>query len=64
MFRPVQKRLVKGEKPFIDPRYKERSVAERVLVRVLQRSWAFNPDDRITIFEALQRLEQAIVQSD
>ena len=50
---------MKGEKPFIDPRYKERSMAERVLVEVLQRSWAFNPDDRITIFEALQLLEQA-----
>ena len=45
--------------PFIDPRYKERSAAERALVEVLELCWKYDPDERIDIFGALRMLEAA-----
>ena len=54
------KKLIKGEKPYVDPRYKTRSFAEGKLVEVLEKCLAFNPGDRPTIFAILEMLTTSI----
>ena len=55
-----QERIMKGQKPPIDPRYPERSFAERTLVEIIERCWIYDPDERIDIFEAVETLLDAI----
>ena len=55
----VKKLVKKGETAFIDPRYKERSFAEKSLAELIPRCWKYNPDDRITIFELVDELRSA-----
>eukprot|EP00543_Licmophora_paradoxa_P000828 CAMPEP_0202458468 /NCGR_PEP_ID=MMETSP1360-20130828/25669_1 /ASSEMBLY_ACC=CAM_ASM_000848 /TAXON_ID=515479 /ORGANISM="Licmophora paradoxa, Strain CCMP2313" /LENGTH=503 /DNA_ID=CAMNT_0049079031 /DNA_START=636 /DNA_END=2147 /DNA_ORIENTATION=- len=54
----AKERLRKGEKPYIDPRYRTRSELEGFLVELIEKCWAFNPDDRPTIFELLVVLRE------
>jgi hypothetical protein len=55
-----QERIMKGEKPPIDPRYRERSFAERTMVDIIERCWIYNPDERIDIFEVVHILRDAV----
>jgi len=59
----VQKRMKRGETPFIDERYRKRSYAERKLAELLDGCWAFNPDGRISIFEAREFLMEAVKEN-
>ena len=40
-------------------RYRTRSFAEKTLVEVMERTWAFHPDDRIDVFEIVKILREA-----
>jgi len=56
----VQTQLIDGEIPFIDPRYRERSFADRTLVDLMKRCWVYDPAERISIFEAVDVLKKAV----
>ena len=60
----VQEKLIDGELPYIDPRWKERSFAEGKLVELMERCWIYDPDERIGIFEAVEFLESAIEENE
>lgn len=47
------------EKPFIDPRFQNSSVAEKALANVIPRMWIYEPDDRIDAFEIIKLLREA-----
>lgn len=51
---------MKGDLPFIDDRYRTRSYAESALVRIMERCWAFDPDERADIFEVVDHLRRAV----
>lgn len=55
-----QDRIMKGQKPPIDSRYRERSAAERTLVEIIERCWTYDPDNRIDIFEIVEKLSDAV----
>lgn len=57
-------KIAGGETAFIDPRYRERSFAESKLVEVIERCYAFNPDERADINEIQQMLEEAIAEDN
>eukprot|EP00934_Nitzschia_sp_Nitz4_P000581 Nitzschia sp. Nitz4//scaffold184_size43902//14104//16178//NITZ4_007280-RA/size43902-processed-gene-0.14-mRNA-1//-1//CDS//3329539645//581//frame0 len=54
--RDPKERMVEGETAFIDPRYAKRSEAEFTIVKVLLRCFAYNPEDRASIFEIVDML--------
>jgi len=56
----VQKKLIARELAFVDPRWKDRSYEEGKLVELLPKCWAYDPDERISIFDAVKFLRQAI----
>ena len=56
----VQRRVMVGETPYIDPRWRERSFAEGKLIEVMQKMWTYNPDERIDIFEVIAFLRDAL----
>lgn len=56
----VQYRIRMGETPFIDPRYKKRSVAEAKLAEIIERCYEYDEKDRPSIFEVIDLLWQAI----
>jgi len=56
----VQKRLRKGEKPHIDPRYKERSLGEAKLAEIIDQCHSFKPENRPSIFQVVKFLRDAL----
>jgi serine/threonine protein kinase len=52
--------VMDGETAYIDPRFHDRSYGERTLTEIIPLCWKFNPDDRIDIFEMVNRLRQAV----
>lgn len=58
-----QRRIVRGETAFIDPRYQNRSHEEAALVQVIERTFAYYPHDRPTMFEVVDMLKQAVDKS-
>ena len=50
----------KGDKVFIDPRYRERSLAEAKLVEIIEKCHEFNPKHRASIFEVVEFLRHAV----
>jgi len=52
----LQKDVAEGIKPFVDARYRTRSVEEGALVEIMERCWETNPDDRASIFEVVKFL--------
>jgi hypothetical protein len=59
-----QERIMNGQKPPIDPRYRQRSFAERTIVDIIERCWIYNPDERIDIFEVVQILRDAVKREE
>lgn len=55
----VQQKVVNGEKPYIDPRYRSRSFAEGKLVEIIERCWTYDADERPDIFEIARLLKAA-----
>ena len=56
----VQDHVRAGERPYIDPRYEERSLAEAKLVEVIDKCHEYYPEDRPSIFEVVDILWQAL----
>lgn len=56
----VQKKIIKRETPYIDPRYRNRSLEEGALVEIMEKCWAFDPDDRPDVFQVVAFLRDAI----
>ena len=55
----MQERAKEGEKAYIDPRYKERSLAEGKLAEIIGRCHSFKPEDRPSIFQVIKFLRDA-----
>ena len=49
-----------GDRPYIDPRYKERSLAEEKLVEIIEKCHEYYEEDRPSIFEVVDLLWQAV----
>lgn len=59
----AKNRVKHGIKAYIDPRYlKERSLAEAKLAEIIDRCWAFKPENRPSIFEVVAFLRDALKQ--
>ena len=56
----AQNRVKKGVKPYIDPHYKDKSYAEAKLAEIIDRCYAFKPEDRPSIFEIVEFLREAL----
>jgi serine/threonine protein kinase len=59
-FQEVQRLVAQGMKPYLDPRWKERSFAERTIVELIHRCHAYDPKDRIDVGAAVKFLRDAI----
>jgi serine/threonine protein kinase len=57
----VQQKVVNGEKPYIDPRYRSRSFAEGQVVEIMERCWTYHADERPDIFEIVRLLRAAFI---
>eukprot|EP00986_Skeletonema_menzelii_P014719 scaffold10060_cov141-Skeletonema_menzelii.AAC.10 len=56
----VHEKLIGGNLAFVDPRWKDQSYEEGKLVELLPKCWAYDPDERISIFDAVKFLRQAV----
>jgi hypothetical protein len=56
----IQAELIDGKLPYIDPRYKNRSFAEKRLVELMEKCWIYDPDERVSSFEAVEFLRKAV----
>ena len=59
-YEEIQDRVGDGEKAYIDPRYKERSLAEAKLIEIIDQCHEYYPEDRPSIFEVADMLWQAL----
>lgn len=59
-----KERIMNGQKPPIDPRYRETSSAERTIVEVIERCWIYNPEERIDTFEVIEILLDAVEHTE
>lgn len=58
----VQNRVKKGDKPYIDRRFKKKSIADAKLVEIIARCHEFDPADRPSIFEIVAFLTEALTE--
>jgi serine/threonine protein kinase len=56
----IQDKLLRHERAYIDPRYRSRSSLENKLVEVMEQTWEFDPNDRISIFKVVQALREKV----
>ena len=56
----IKKRVQAGEKPYIDPRYRERSLAEAKLADIIDQCHSYYPEDRPSIFKIVKFLRDAL----
>jgi hypothetical protein len=54
----IGKMVQAGETPFVDDRYRNRSMVEGRLVEIMEPCWAFDPVDRVDIFEIVAHLRE------
>ena len=56
------KKLIKDRRTaWIDPRYKNHTLAEQKIVEAIERCWVYNPDERASATEVLGILREALV---
>jgi serine/threonine protein kinase len=60
----VQQKVIDGETPLIDPRYRGRSYAEGKLVEIIERCWEYYPDKRIDMFRVADFLREAVAENE
>jgi serine/threonine protein kinase len=53
-------RIIKGDTPFIDERYTNRSLIEKRLVQLMYPMWERQPQNRVEIFSVIKHLEKTI----
>jgi serine/threonine protein kinase len=56
----IQDKLLRHERAYIDPRYRSRSSVENKLVEVMEQTWEFDPNGRISIFKVVQALREKV----
>ena len=56
----VRKDLMAGIKPFYDKRWAYKSLGEAAILRVIDEGWNFDPEERPTMFEIIDILEEAL----
>jgi hypothetical protein len=57
--RVVQAKVLdEKETPYVDPRYRARSVIEGALVAIMEQCWTWDPDDRVRINTVVQQLKE------
>ena len=56
----IQTKLKKGQRAYIDPRYRTRSYGERALIEIMERTWVHDPSQRATVFEVAAFLRTAL----
>jgi serine/threonine protein kinase len=54
----IEEMVKGGETPFVDDRYRNRSMVEGRLVEIMEPCWAFDPRDRVDIFEIVAHLRE------
>jgi hypothetical protein len=54
----IENMVQAGETPFVDDRYRNRSMVEGRLVEIMEQCWAFDPQDRADIFEIVAHLRE------
>lgn len=54
----IEEMIQGGETPFIDDRYRNRSMVEGRLVEIMEPCWALEPQDRVDIFEIVAHLRE------
>ncbi len=54
--------LIEGKTGRIDSKYSERNGPERVLAEIIQRCFSYEPANRPTMFEIVEKLEKAVSQ--
>ena len=52
----MQKKVLEGETAYLDPRYRDRNYIQDKLIEMMERCWAFSPDDRPDAFEIVRFL--------
>ena len=55
--------MKEGKTTYIDPRIKTRSFEEGKLVEIMERCWTYKADDRPTVFEIVEFLRNARLDS-
>ena len=55
----VQEKVRKGERPFVDPRYRNRSLEEGILVDIIHGCWAYDPNERPNMMSVATKLRLA-----
>ncbi|KAL7540176.1 hypothetical protein ACHAXR_009931 [Thalassiosira sp. AJA248-18] len=60
----VQTKLIDGKLPFVDSRYRDRSFAEKKLIELMEKCWIYDPDERISMFDAVTFLRKAIKENE
>uniref|UniRef100_A0A7S3PTU5 Protein kinase domain-containing protein n=1 Tax=Chaetoceros debilis TaxID=122233 RepID=A0A7S3PTU5_9STRA len=56
----LEKKILDGEKPYLDPRYKGRDWIQDRLILIMERCWEFEPDERVDIFEIVSFLRHTL----
>ena len=56
----VQKKVIAGELPYIDPRYSKRSFEEAQMVSIMKECWEYDADKRPSIFDIVHKLRAAV----
>lgn len=59
----AKKAVLNGELPFIDPRYRTRSIIEGRLVEIMEQMWPYNITDRVDIFTVVSFLRETLAES-
>jgi serine/threonine protein kinase len=57
-------KVKRGEKPYIDPRWRNHSFAEGKIVELIERCYPFKAEDRIDIFQTVQFLRDAVHENE
>jgi hypothetical protein len=57
-YEPIQTEILRGERPYIDERFRNRSYIERKLVEIMERMWEEKGEDRPSIFEVVAFLTE------
>lgn len=56
----VRERFLNHELPYVDPRYRSRSYIEGRLVEIMEKCWAYEPEDRASIFDVVIFLQETL----
>lgn len=58
-----QKKIIAGDRAYIDERYRNRSFVEDGLIDVMERCWEYEPEERIDIFKVVRLLRDILAKS-